>query len=271
MRIVAATNRDLRRAVEEGRFRADLYYRLSVFPIEIPSLRARVEDIVPLFEHVLARKCKEYRRPPLRLSPAQARALTTYPWPGNVREMENVVERAVILSTDGALRLDGALPELAYGGAPAPSYGSAPAPSYGSGAYGSVPPPPAASPVPWSAPAPSPVPWGGPPPPPATPVPGMEGKSGGRKPASIDAREMMAALERNGWKIDRAAADLGISRPSLYRLIDADPALRKAKDVDRQELVRALDQWGGDLDRMSVALRVSKAGLRLRLKEEGLR
>jgi transcriptional regulator with GAF, ATPase, and Fis domain len=112
VRVVAATNRDLRAAAAEGRFRADLYYRLSVFPIELPPLRARREDIVPLFEHVLARACRKSGRPFLQISAAQAAQLTAYPWPGNVRELENVAERAAILSADGVLRLDAALPEL---------------------------------------------------------------------------------------------------------------------------------------------------------------
>lgn len=113
VRIVAATNRDLQQAVTEGRFRADLFYRLSVFPLRVPSLRERWEDIVPLFEHVLARMCCKYGRPFMAPSPEQASALEAYPWPGNVRELENVVERAVILSVDGVLRLESALPELA--------------------------------------------------------------------------------------------------------------------------------------------------------------
>jgi transcriptional regulator with GAF, ATPase, and Fis domain len=112
VRVIAATNRNLLAAVEQGRFRADLYYRLSVFPIELPPLRRRREDIVLLFEHVLARVCREYSRPFLPPSPEQIAALEAYPWPGNVRELENVIERAVILSGDGVLRLDMALPEL---------------------------------------------------------------------------------------------------------------------------------------------------------------
>ncbi|NUP09710.1 MAG: sigma 54-interacting transcriptional regulator [Polyangiaceae bacterium] len=117
VRIIAATNRDLRAAVAEGRFRADLFYRLSVFPLRVPALRERRADVVPLFEHVLARVCRRYGRPFMTLSSAQARALEAYAWPGNVRELENVVERAVILSTDGVLRLEAALQELEeYGG-----------------------------------------------------------------------------------------------------------------------------------------------------------
>jgi transcriptional regulator with GAF, ATPase, and Fis domain len=113
VRVVAATNRDLKAAVAAGTFRADLFYRLSVFPVRIPSLRERRGDVVPLFEHFIATTCRRLGRPFLVVDEAAARLLERYPWPGNVRELENVAERAVILSTDGILRLDAALPELA--------------------------------------------------------------------------------------------------------------------------------------------------------------
>ncbi|HUS64062.1 MAG TPA: sigma-54 dependent transcriptional regulator [Kofleriaceae bacterium] len=119
VRVVAATNRDLKAAVAAGQFRADLYYRLSVFPLEVPPLRRRREDILPLLEHVLARVCRDHGRPFMALSPQQQRDVEAYAWPGNVRELENVVERAVILSRDGVLRLDLALPELAEAAASA--------------------------------------------------------------------------------------------------------------------------------------------------------
>jgi len=113
VRVVAATNRDLKAAVEAGTFRADLYYRLSVFPLRIPPLRDRKADIVPLFEHFVAKTCQKHGRPFVPLSREVARMLESYTWPGNVRELENVAERALILSPDGVLRLDAALPELA--------------------------------------------------------------------------------------------------------------------------------------------------------------
>jgi transcriptional regulator with GAF, ATPase, and Fis domain len=120
VRVIGATNRDLKACVDAGTFRADLYYRLHVFPMFIPPLRERRADIVPLFEHFVAKVCRKLRRPFLTLSPELARAIESYPWPGNVRELENVVERAVILAVDGVLRLDNALPELAAEDALAP-------------------------------------------------------------------------------------------------------------------------------------------------------
>ncbi|UJR81887.1 sigma-54-dependent transcriptional regulator [Sandaracinus amylolyticus] len=113
VRVVAATNRDLKACVEAGTFRADLYYRLHVFPITVPPLRARRADIAPLFEHFVAKACARLRRPFVPPSPALLRAIEVYPWPGNVRELENVVERAVILAVDGVLRLDTILPDTA--------------------------------------------------------------------------------------------------------------------------------------------------------------
>lgn len=94
VRVVAATHRDLEEAIGEGEFREDLYYRLNVFPIAIPPLRARREDIGPLLEHFLAR----LRRTPETLTEAAREALLAYAFPGNVREMENLVERAAILA-----------------------------------------------------------------------------------------------------------------------------------------------------------------------------
>src|SRR5271156_1714618 len=97
VRIVAATNRKLRREVAAGKFRADLYFRLSVIPLKIAPLRERREDILPLAQHFLAFHSTEAGRP-LMLSPQAGEALLHYSWPGNVRELENVIERAVVMS-----------------------------------------------------------------------------------------------------------------------------------------------------------------------------
>ena len=93
-RIIAATNIDLRRAIADGKFREDLYYRLRVVPIEVPPLRQRREDIEPLAHHLLARVAARHGRE-LRFSPDALRAMLRYPWPGNVRELENAIEYAV--------------------------------------------------------------------------------------------------------------------------------------------------------------------------------
>jgi PAS domain S-box-containing protein len=111
VRVVAATNRNLERLVVDGEFREDLFYRLSVFPIDVPPLRKRREDLLQLAQYFLAQTCAEFGRDPLRLTQAQANAIEAYDWPGNVRELKNVIERAVILSRGNTLRLELSLPE----------------------------------------------------------------------------------------------------------------------------------------------------------------
>jgi DNA-binding NtrC family response regulator len=97
VRIVAATNRDLGRAVEAGDFRRDLYYRLSVFPIQIPALRERGEDVLLLAAHILERFRADLRKPGLKLTPDALAVLRAHSWPGNVRELQNTIERAAII------------------------------------------------------------------------------------------------------------------------------------------------------------------------------
>jgi DNA-binding NtrC family response regulator len=109
IRILAATNRDLRKAVETGNFREDLYYRLNVVSIRLPPLRDRLEDLQPFVEHALARCAAETGRT-ASISPAASACLRAYHWPGNVRELNNVFERAVVLSPDGNIDVDD-LPE----------------------------------------------------------------------------------------------------------------------------------------------------------------
>ncbi len=106
VRVVAATNRDLSKEISAGRFREDLFYRLSVFPIEVPPLRDRLEDIGPLAQHFLANICEELGRDQIRITRQQIATLERHGWPGNVRELKNVIERAVILTTGARLRLD---------------------------------------------------------------------------------------------------------------------------------------------------------------------
>lgn len=112
VRVIAATNRDLDSAVQQGAFREDLYYRLSVFPIEVPPLRERGEDIVQLASHFLEKICQDFGHSPLTLSRQQVALLKKYDWPGNVRELKNVIERAVILSRGKVLRLDLAMADI---------------------------------------------------------------------------------------------------------------------------------------------------------------
>jgi len=98
VRVIAATNQVLERAVEEGRFRADLYYRLNVFPIRLPSLRERKKDIPVLARHFVMKHGPRLKKKVERIPRPVLAAFDAYSWPGNVRELENVVERAMILS-----------------------------------------------------------------------------------------------------------------------------------------------------------------------------
>jgi two-component system nitrogen regulation response regulator GlnG len=232
VRIVSATDADLDAAVAAGRFRAPLLHRLAGYELHLPRLDERREDIGRLLVAFLS----EHGAP--TLSASVVARLVAYTWPGNVRQLRNVAAQLAVAAGEGPDELERVLARVL-----APPAGVGPSSLPASAPAG----PPAAAPATAAAPAAS-----------------------RRKPASVEPEELAAALWRNGWKLDRTAADLGISRPSLYRLIDADPSLRRAKDVSRDELERALGAADGDLDVVSARLEVSKPGLRRRLEEEGL-
>ena len=118
IRVIAATNRDLYQAVQDGEFRKDLYYRLNVFPITVPPLRDRGNDIALLVDSFAERCARRMGRSLEPLSPDYIRRLKAYAWPGNVRELENVIERAAITAQEGCLNLDRALPESTGGVVP---------------------------------------------------------------------------------------------------------------------------------------------------------
>jgi two-component system, NtrC family, response regulator len=104
VRIIAATNRDLKKDMENHVFREDLYYRLKVVPLDMPPLRDRKDDIIPLAQHFLKKFCQEHRKPPITLSAEAEGALLMHPWPGNVRELENLISRSVVLSPRSVLK-----------------------------------------------------------------------------------------------------------------------------------------------------------------------
>jgi DNA-binding NtrC family response regulator len=110
VRILAASNEDLKKLVREGRFRADLYHRLNVISVQLPPLRERKEDVPLLVERFLVHFCRDNNKPPRRFTHAALKLLMDYEWPGNVRELENAVERAVVLSTQESMDAD-LLPE----------------------------------------------------------------------------------------------------------------------------------------------------------------
>jgi DNA-binding NtrC family response regulator len=106
VRVIALTNKDLAAAVRRGEFRQDLYYRLKVIAVKMPSLRERTEDIAPLAEHFLERFAEEFKKPRKQLAPQAQQAFQRYSWPGNARELRNAIERLVILEADPVIALD---------------------------------------------------------------------------------------------------------------------------------------------------------------------
>ena len=106
VRVIAATNRDLRSMIEAGQFREDLYFRLHVFPLASTPLRQRKEDVPLLADYFLQRACQKFNKPGVRIAPEQMRVLQRYPWPGNIRELENVIERQVIVTQSRHVTFD---------------------------------------------------------------------------------------------------------------------------------------------------------------------
>lgn len=107
VRIIAATNQDLKALVEQGRFREDLYFRLNVFPVHSAPLRQRIEDIPLLTQHFLTKACARSGKSQLKVSMSEIKKLQSYNWPGNIRELENVIERQVILSQGDSIKFEG--------------------------------------------------------------------------------------------------------------------------------------------------------------------
>jgi formate hydrogenlyase transcriptional activator len=119
VRVIAATNQDLEAAIADKRFRPDLFYRLSVFPIRIPALRERAQDIPPLVRHYVGHIARRLGKSPMEVSPDALTRLVAYSWPGNVRELQNVIERAVILTSDRVIEAETlALPDRPLSSAP---------------------------------------------------------------------------------------------------------------------------------------------------------
>jgi DNA-binding NtrC family response regulator len=188
VRIVAATHRPLEMLVHEGRFRADLYFRLRVVQLNLPALRERGEDILLLARHYVKRHAERYGKPPPGFEPAAERRLLAYQWPGNVRELRNVLEQAVLLNSREVLRaqdltLSGLLPTSGSSSGNLPSPGSA---------YGA----PAASAF------------------------GVRGASPGGTLQEMERDALTQALESSGWNVTRAARTLGITRDTLRYRID---------------------------------------------------
>jgi two-component system response regulator FlrC len=187
IRVLATSNRDMGSEVRVGRFREDLYYRLNVFPLEIPALRQRPGDILPLARHCLARQAAASRRAARFAAAAEAR-LVAYSWPGNVRELENVVQRALIMTASEVIEAD----SLPLSGALAPA--GAMSPEAAAGAQFTVPPAPALA---------------------ATPA--ATGSPANMK--DLERQHILDTLAKCGGSRKKAVAILGISERTLrYKL-----------------------------------------------------
>ncbi|HEX3132329.1 MAG TPA: sigma 54-interacting transcriptional regulator, partial [Planctomycetota bacterium] len=207
VRVVAATNRDLRQEVAGGRFRQDLYFRLRVVPIQVPALRERAEDILPLGDHLLKRLGPELGRPELKFSAAARTAMSAYAWPGNVRELANAVERAVITAETNEIAPGDLCMDEQIFTPPTPQSFAVAAPA-----------PTAATPTPVEALA---LPKG------TLVIP-----AGERNLARIEAMLVRAALDETGGQKSRAAELLGINRTTLYnKLRELDPAAHVHDEV----------------------------------------
>ncbi len=178
VRVIAATHRDLQDAVRRGTFREDLFYRLNVFPLHLPALRERGDDVVLLAASIAEQAGRRLGKQLAPLGPADVDALRAHPWPGNVRELRNVIERATITSSDGRLHLDRILP--------------------------------AAAPRPAPAPAGAPRPW-----------PRAGEILTDRRLRQLERDNMIAALERAGWRVGGAAG--------AAALLDVSPSTLKSR------------------------------------------
>jgi two-component system, NtrC family, nitrogen regulation response regulator GlnG len=250
VRVLAATDADLEQAVAGGRFRAPLLHRLGGYAIRLPALRERRDDIGRLFFHFLREELaamgEEHR---LRDSSPTAQPwppaawiarLAAAPWPGNVRQLRNVA-RSLAIDSRGSgeaaaedaagAQLPSAIEELLREESPA---------------------------APVARPA-APAPRSEPP------------RTVFRSPQDVSEEELLAALAANRWQPRATAEQLGISRPSLYFLLDAFPSTRKAMDLSRQEIAEAGECCGGRPREMAALLHVSEAGIRRRMKQLGLK
>jgi two-component system nitrogen regulation response regulator GlnG len=250
VRVLAATDADLEQAVAGGHFRAPLLHRLGGYAIRLPALRERRDDIGRLFFHFLREELaavgEEHRLtdPGPKAQPwppvAWIARLAAAPWPGNVRQLRNVARSLAIDSrgigeevAEGAAeaQLPAAIEELLRQESPAH---------------------PAARPA-------------------ASPPISVPLRTAFRSPQDVSEAELLAALAANRWQPRATAQQLGISRPSLYFLLDAFPSTRKAMDLSPEEIAEAGEHCGGHPRDMAALLQVSEAGIRRRMKQLGLK
>ena len=245
VRIVAATDADLEQAVAAGRFRAPLLHRLGGYAIRLPALRERRDDIGRLFFHFLREELAvvgEERRladPGPNAQPwppaAWVAHLAAAPWPRNVRQLRNVARSLAIESRGtGEDAAETHLPSAIEDLLREERLSAAPQRIAA---------------------------------PPASPTPA---RTVFRSPQDVSEEELLAALAAHRWQPRAAARQLGISRPSLYFLLDTFPGTRKAMDLSGEEIAAAGERYGGNQREMAAMLQVSEAGIRRRMKQLGL-
>jgi two-component system, NtrC family, nitrogen regulation response regulator GlnG len=250
-RLITATDADLEERIRQGSFKAPLLHRLAGYEIQVPPLRERREDIGVLFHHFAQQegeslgessssRARETQVEPW-LPSALAVRLVRFSWPGNVRQLRNLARQLVIGSRGtGGLKASPRLErELDASVIPLPDASGAAAPASALAA-------------------------------PADKGIMSEGESSRRKPSEVTDTELLEALRASAWDMKAAAQRLGITRPSLYVLIDKSPGLRTAGDLSVEEITRCFRECGGDLDAMTRRLEVSRRGLQRRVRELGL-
>jgi two-component system nitrogen regulation response regulator GlnG len=245
VRLITATDADLEERIRQGLFRAPLLHRLAGYEIQVPPLRERREDLGLLFFHFARQELEamgEASRLSPEVSPAEpwlpallAERLVRFAWPGNVRQLRNLTRQLVIGSRGlPGLRVTPRIEqELDSAIVPSPASASSSASSSSSSSS-------------------------------------EEKASPRRRPSEVGEQELLAALRASSWDIKAAADRLGITRPSLYELIDKSPNIRTAGDVSTEELTRCFHECQGDLDAMVRRLEVSKRALQRRLRDLGL-
>jgi len=248
VRLITATDADLEERIRQGAFKAPLLHRLAGYEIQVPPLRERREDIGLLFHH-FARQEGESLEDGHRLESLSSSAepwlpsalavrLVRFSWPGNVRQLRNLARQLVIGGRgQGALK---ATPRMERELDAGVTLSLAASPGVAA---------PRGEPERAAAPEP---------------------ESSRRKPSEVTDSELIAALRASAWDLKAAAQRLGITRPSLYVLIDKSPSLRTAGDLSVEEISRCFRECGGDLDEMTRRLEVSKRGLQRRVRELGL-
>ncbi len=243
VRVVAATDSDLDRAVAAGEFSQPLLQRFGGYEISLPALRQRKDDLGLLLVHFLRSELGEIGASALLSDPGPRRfpwlpadlmvGLSRYSWPGNVRELRNFARRLAIRYHDQSVPVTEVIGRLTAETEP-PGEGAAPEERESQS-------PPKRSP-----------------------------NKSYRDPREVSERELEDAMQAARWDLKRAAHELGVSRPSLYNLIDRHPALRRASEIEAAEIEAASSRCGGSLELMSEHLRVSRNALASRMRDLGL-